>query len=482
MSVKVSVICTGQLRDPFEFGIIISRLMQFKEQGLIDQLILSSWKNDLIASSEVLTALRQAGFQVVLSDVPTTAGPGFCWGQKRQLAAGLQHVEPGSVVAKVRTDKCAHLIERIVRHANQRRKTIRNEPEAGSFKRRVSVTNVVANWALSHSDFTFVGLREDLLRMTTCDATDSAWVGPGPVAEVEWYHAALRGQDPVTDQWMRHLDAGLLARSLTKLEPGAIDRDALAAIWPIFARVWTLTMGNYQVLSSAPLDDQPLPKDLPLSLLNGRQDMAAQNGLSLIGPKVKVNNAAMAYVLSRHPTILEGTERMPDPTQVIEAIKLLFGPLANKIMIGELPTNHLPLAGVAGTLHEVLLKSVFGTGAAAVEQAFPDPVALNKLAQGRDPDNALMAEATRISQEGATSGDEIQQRAAAEVLAMLTYKRHAPALPALLATPGVGTHIETARMRAVLQRASSFEPRVWDLVKEKAVHDPSFAKLIEQKA
>ena len=463
MGVKVSVICTGQLRDPFEFGIIMTRLLNLREQGRIDQLILSSWKDDLIASPEVLTALRRAGFQVVLSDLPVVPGPGVCWFQKRQLAAGLQLVEPGSIVAKVRTDKCAHLIERVVLHANQRRETIADEPEAGAYRRQVSATNIVTNWVLSHSDFTFVGLREDLSRMTVCDNTDAAWVGSGPVAEVEWYHSALRGVDPVTDQWMRHLDAGLLARSLTKMDPKTIDREARAALWPIFARAWVLTNTHYRILYSAPFDEAKLPRDLPLALLNGQVDMAPRDGLALIGPKVKVGNAAMAQALSAHPAILEGAAQEPDPAKVAEALRLLHGASAAKAMIGHLSTSHEPIDSAGLTPHTVMLRAVFGAGAEAVGQVFPDPAKLNDLAQGRDPDNALLAEAVRVADEGLATGDTMKLRAAAEVLAMLTYKRHPPALPKLLALPNLEILIDIERLKALFQRATSFEPKIWEL-------------------
>ncbi|PZP43857.1 MAG: hypothetical protein DI601_13920 [Azospirillum brasilense] len=482
MGVKVSVICTGQLRDPFEFGIIMTRLLNLREQGRIDQLILSSWKDDLIASPEVLTALRRAGFQVVLSDLPVVPGPGVCWFQKRQLAAGLQLVEPGSVVAKVRTDKCAHLIERVVLHANQRRETIADEPTAGAYRRQVSATNIVTNWVLSHSDFTFVGLREDLSRMTVCDNTDAAWVGSGPVAEVEWYHGALRGVDPVTDQWMRHLDAGLLARSLTKMDPKTIDREALAALWPIFARAWVLTNTHYRILYSAPFDEAKLPRDLPLALLNGQVDMAPRDGLALIGPKVKVGNAAMAKALSAHSAILEGATQEPDSAKVSEALRILLGPAAPKAMTGSLSQGHLPMEGIRAAPHMVMLRAVFGAAADSVGRVFPGPTRLNELARGRDPDNALLAEAVRIGQEGASSGDEVKLRAAAEVLAMLTHKRHPPSLQALLALPKLEKFIDAERLQAIFQRAASFEPKVWDLVKERKKNNADFASIFAQRA
>ena len=113
--------------------------------------------------------------------------------------------------------------------------------------------------------------------------------------------------------------------------------------------------------------------------------------------------------------------------------------------------------------HTVMLRAVFGAGAEAVGQVFPDPAKLNELAQGRDPDNALLAEAVRIADEGLATGDTMKLRAAAEVLAMLTYKRHPPALPKLLALPNLEILIDIERLKALFQRATSFEPKIWEL-------------------
>src|SRR3989338_10094302 len=100
----IDVIFTGLVRTPEKFKKSITDLVQIRKDGLINQIIFSTWDYELDKYPQIFEFLRKNNVTVLANKEPEDRGLGNIWCQMKSLDIALTKVEDDRFVLKNRTD------------------------------------------------------------------------------------------------------------------------------------------------------------------------------------------------------------------------------------------------------------------------------------------------------------------------------------------------------------------------------------------
>lgn len=185
------VLITGSLRNIPELYEALGKIFAWRESGLIDQIVLSTWHDQLHVGSSLTKRLEEAGVIVVQQNFvndDNTAGQALsAWRQLRQLESGLKIIPPGTQIFKMRTDKSLPFV-RLMEHllGTQLPETPVDHPMR-VFGHRLYGLYVKVGIPLHMNDVCLFGMQEDFQRLITYDGRLEALCFPQAYcAEVRW--------------------------------------------------------------------------------------------------------------------------------------------------------------------------------------------------------------------------------------------------------------------------------------------------------
>lgn len=244
MKPATAVFC-GLIRDPGMMFLQLVQLQRFQAEGLIGDLIFSTWKGEIDRNPEVWDALNKFGAHVIESDEPQIKTPGHVLHQSKALALALAACPDEGMVLKFRPDVMLldPRYDRVLSGEVAERHERRVKPTL--FQRPVWINSGMPFYPFYFNDIVFYGQKEDLQKLSAVDVRSELFYS-GMMPE-QFFHLA-----PV-------LDGSPLLRSFARIQRPMVAGDALAnrdygamlLKSPFWHRVWaqfmSLLIENYDV-------------------------------------------------------------------------------------------------------------------------------------------------------------------------------------------------------------------------------------------
>ena len=253
-----AVIC-GAVRAPLEARIVVNLLIELRAQGLLDGIVLSTWRESVRDNPEFIRELSQRGIIVSETIDVKEGGNGQTYRQHRLFEQGLSICPPGSLIFKARTDKCTHRIERFIPFLERGPiPTGQDLPHFSVFNSKIVVQAQSVSMPFNYSDIAFLGLREDLLKLVHLDLYYEWVVFSGSAnAEIRWFSRPFIKELPVFRQFLERINCRALSAKLV-----ANGKSESPAVLPelvnrsLAAHLWTASQ-NFEI-AGAPCGDKPV--------------------------------------------------------------------------------------------------------------------------------------------------------------------------------------------------------------------------------
>lgn len=185
---KVNVIIVGAVRDLVDLFLIIKNIDEARKSGVVEQVVLSTWKGDFAECSWVKKRLLQSGVVVVENSPIQEGGVGNIFRQQRALYSGLLFIENKKLpIIKCRTDKCQSLLREFLIFSKNSRGLIFDE--SGVFSRKIIIEMASMTVPFLVADKVFLSSYEDSLKLTfSSDIYDKEFAfGKHIGAENRWF-------------------------------------------------------------------------------------------------------------------------------------------------------------------------------------------------------------------------------------------------------------------------------------------------------
>ena len=174
---KVWAVMCGAIRNDFELFTIISMLCEYRLQGLIEGIVLSTWEDELENIEGLRDKLSKLNIYVVESESIDTSANNFVdigfLRQTYQLKKGLSILPDDVFVLKCRTDLCIDEIRNFREVLEGKVDMSLGSWGAMDFglNYRIAVNWLTCNTFFALRDVAFIGYKLDLLKMTTFSMT-----------------------------------------------------------------------------------------------------------------------------------------------------------------------------------------------------------------------------------------------------------------------------------------------------------------------
>jgi len=177
MGKKAWAVCCGALRNKFELYLTLASLCEYRSRGLLEGIVLSTWKGEVERIAGLREKLESLGIEVVeLEPLDEAAGKFISLNfarQAYQLRKGLEAVPDDCFVLKCRTD---YSIERIADMEPVLQGKVdftlgKHGAMCFGLNYRIGVWRLSSNLVLYYIDAAFVGYKLDLMQMTKLTMT-----------------------------------------------------------------------------------------------------------------------------------------------------------------------------------------------------------------------------------------------------------------------------------------------------------------------
>lgn len=180
---SASVIITGQLRNTEILFRSLSQFVELRSLGYIQEIILSTWKSELIGQNELIYKLKSIGVIIVESDQPSRfETPGYFYYQSKTLYMGLAISCKADWILKTRTDVVFDSTETILRIINEDL-TLNNLPLNHPFNHRIWTSFMDISTPMFFSDQLFFGNYSDIMKLCSFNALRDVLELPYPMNE-----------------------------------------------------------------------------------------------------------------------------------------------------------------------------------------------------------------------------------------------------------------------------------------------------------
>lgn len=157
----------GQIRDRFDFERTLAELFNYRSEGLVEKIVLSTWHGELAKHEGLQDRLTRSGVTVVSSPpIPSSIRPAALrnsWIQASALRNGLDVLPREENVLRLRTDKTLSLLP-LFRPPLERGLERSSPPHwlPTIFQRKIAARIVRAAVPLHVADMMFLGAADDL--------------------------------------------------------------------------------------------------------------------------------------------------------------------------------------------------------------------------------------------------------------------------------------------------------------------------------
>ncbi len=168
---KVDVIFSGLIREIDIFKKSVNDLVSLRDKGLVDKIIISTWKGEFQKVPEIHSFLKDKKILIVESDEPKDRGDGNVWCQMKSLQEGLTKVSAGKFVLKTRTDVYIEplFLEKLFSEKEKLLKITYHLPKGDIFKYKVWAPWFEITKPFFMGDECFFGYKDDLNLLVNYD-------------------------------------------------------------------------------------------------------------------------------------------------------------------------------------------------------------------------------------------------------------------------------------------------------------------------
>ncbi|MEX0298261.1 MAG: hypothetical protein AB3N28_04275 [Kordiimonas sp.] len=183
-----AVIC-GAIRSKFEFEITLNAALELKYQGLIAEIVVSTWHDSFRDDLELRQRIQGLGVYIVSVPQIKAGGNGQTYRQHRLLEAALEVCPADVAVLKMRTDKCVHRIRYFKESLKKGLKPNSAENEIYKIlKCKIAVISGSLTMPFNISDVMYYALKEDIRELLHLDMWYDWVCYPGTInAEIRWF-------------------------------------------------------------------------------------------------------------------------------------------------------------------------------------------------------------------------------------------------------------------------------------------------------
>lgn len=222
---KVNVVICGAIRDRFDFLMILQKILRKRDEGIINEIVLSTWIGEIDLYSDLREILYRSGINIVENRSINQSSIGNILQQQRCLESGLIAIEDKSqVVLKIRTDKCYHLLDPFFRYIenNEKLQKVTN----GVFESRILVQMASVSIPFLIADKVFLGNHTDLRKLTlhTDFYENSCIFHKNLGAENRWFLMPFIVQYPIIRDYVANVN---LRRVSTLIVDAIINKQSL---------------------------------------------------------------------------------------------------------------------------------------------------------------------------------------------------------------------------------------------------------------
>ncbi|MFG1392505.1 hypothetical protein [Xanthobacter agilis] len=162
----LDILVVGIIRNPDEFKATFTYLIQERNRGRVDRIVLSTWKSMADSNADELRWCARNGITVVLSFEPVKTMMGNTWKQHRAILAGLPHVTPDRPILKTRSDKAMDETRNLV---EEFAKTGMTRAAGGTLAYKAICLKLSTSMMFNLSDMAFIMNAQDLRKFLNCE-------------------------------------------------------------------------------------------------------------------------------------------------------------------------------------------------------------------------------------------------------------------------------------------------------------------------
>ncbi|MFD1455923.1 hypothetical protein ACFQ44_09625 [Levilactobacillus lanxiensis] len=222
-----AMVC-GTVRDQVDFSLMMDYLLQCREQGIIQGIVVSTWVHEFDELSDLQMKLAMNNVEVIMS--PTNdqlvgdmgANSVNYWRQAKQMQAALDVIPTDAIVLKTRTDRAlpatrkliamldeADALPSVAEQAEERQLT--GIPQV--FDHQIAIFKARTGRLLQFTDFAFMGYSKDIRKLINFDIADFAFTR-SIVANIQFFIYPFIRDYPVIRDYYRVIDFYPLLKDL----------------------------------------------------------------------------------------------------------------------------------------------------------------------------------------------------------------------------------------------------------------------------
>lgn len=240
-----TVVMCGLIRNPDMAILQLSRIMKLRAEGLINQIIVSTWDDELDRYRNVLDILTKCEALVIESSEPALVAPGHVVHQSKALTLALEACPDDAMILKVRPDIMMLTDDYRAILAGERGAAHLSRAKPTLFEQPVWIHSGMPFYPFYFNDIVYYGAKRDLVRMADIDLKSEILLS-GMMPEQFFHLAPVLPKYAVLKAFARIQRAMVAGDQTGNL---AYARELLKS--PFWHRVWALSirllLDNYYV-------------------------------------------------------------------------------------------------------------------------------------------------------------------------------------------------------------------------------------------
>jgi hypothetical protein len=211
------IVCCGALRELIDFKMTLATLVDLRNQGLAEAVVLSTWRGEVERNPGLREKLDQLGVITVESDDPPHPGPSNFWRQLKSFYCGFKVCPKEVNILKARTDKIMQFLGPFSRALEKGPEPVIPHGDLKlPFRRKIRVPHTFSTVPISFLDMMFYGRQADLAKVAHFDGfTQNCAIAPKLDPSFAWISRPFMDLHPIFMEFMetynvRHVSNALL--------------------------------------------------------------------------------------------------------------------------------------------------------------------------------------------------------------------------------------------------------------------------------
>lgn len=214
---RVDVIFTGLVRTPEKFKKSILDLVKMREEGLVNQIIFSTWDYELERYPVIFEYLKRNSVIILANKEPEDRGEGNIWCQMKSLEIGLSKVDSDRFVLKNRTDIYINpeFLRKLFKEKETLLKITTPLPKGNIFKNKVWIHYYELKTPFHMGEEAFFGHKHDISLLVNYDKSyDEKYKVGNAVSHIRRFIHPFLKDYPVLHSYLKTYSKDSLLKTL----------------------------------------------------------------------------------------------------------------------------------------------------------------------------------------------------------------------------------------------------------------------------